>query len=545
MPNNKKYYPRGPAWLAKAIFYEIYPQSFCDSNGDGIGDIPGIISKLDYIQSLGVNALWINPWYVSPFLDAGYDVADYCRVAPRYGTNNDAKRLFRETTRRDMHVLLDLVPGHTSIEHPWFKASCKTERNCYSDYYIWTNHWTADAPEMRTVSGFAERNGTYMTNFFYSQPALNYGFAKPDPKCSWQHGVSAPGPRAVRDEILRVMRFWLTMGASGFRVDMAASLVKKDTDGKAMRRFWQAVRFELEPLYPEMVLLSEWGAPAKAIAAGFHLDFLLHCGTLGDAYTSLLRNEQGRNVVPTNGYSFCDAAGKGDITAFIGPFERELRAIHGHGRLAIASGNHDLPRLNCRRSPAGCAVALAAVLTLPAVPFIYYGDEIGMRYQANLVSKEGGYNRTGSRTPMQWTDGRNAGFSTAPAQKLYLPVDMESGSPNVAAQEKDETSLLNQVRRLTALRLKYTGLFADGEYKSLYAEKNSYPYIFQRRLGNECILVVLNPAMKPVQAVLNLKPGKTTLLVGSGVTLSGRGGKTTATAKRTSYGVFRYEKANP
>jgi len=529
---------RGPAWLAEAIFYEIYPQSFCDSNGDGIGDIPGIISKLDYIESLGVNALWINPWYVSPFLDAGYDVADYCKVAPRYGTNNDAKRLFREAKRRGIHILLDLVPGHTSIEHPWFKASCQANRNKYSDYYIWTDHWIADSGDIRTINGFAERNGTYVTNFFYSQPALNYGFAKPDPAHPWQQSVNDPGPRAVRGEIVRAMRFWLDMGAAGFRVDMASSLIKKDTDGKEMQRFWQSIRAELEPRYPEMALLSEWGSPARAIKAGFHLDFILHCGSFRHAYTSFLRKESGRNVDPSKGHSFCDAAGKGDITAFTKPLERELLAVGGQGRLAIPSGNHDLPRINCGRSQAECAVIFAAVMTLPGVPFIYYGDEIGMRYQAGLVSKEGGYNRTGSRTPMQWTGGRNAGFSAAAPGKLYLPVDTKPGATNAAAQEKDVSSLLNQVRRLTAVRKKYPALFADGEYKSLYAKKNCYPYIFERRLGKERVLVILNPAKKSVQAVVHIKPLKTTLLAGSGVTLSKRKKNLLVTAKGMSYSLF-------
>lgn len=128
-----------PAWLDNAVFYEIYPQSFCDSNGDGIGDFQGIISKLDYIRDLGCNAIWMNPCFESPFGDAGYDVSDYCKTAPRYGTNDDLIRLFDEVHRRGMHILLDLVPGHTSWEHPWFRASMRAERNTYTDRYVWTD----------------------------------------------------------------------------------------------------------------------------------------------------------------------------------------------------------------------------------------------------------------------------------------------------------------------------------------------------------------------------------------------------------------------
>ena len=342
----------------------------------------------------------------------------------------------------------------------------------------------------------------------------------------------------MRAEFVRIMRFWLDLGASGFRVDMASSLVKQDRDGAAMRRFWQSMRRELEPRYPEMVLLAEWGSPALALAAGFHLDFLLHCGTFAEAYNSLLRNEPGRNVMPSSGHSFCDASGCGDITAFTKPFERELRAIRGLGRLAIASGNHDLPRIANNRSPAECAVALATILTLPGIPFIYYVDEIGMRYQPDLVSKEGGYNRTGSRTPMQWTSGHNAGFSTAPAKRLYLPVDMQPGAPSVAAQERDPASLLNQVRRLISVRRERSELFTDGEYRSIYAKKNAYPYVFLRRLGRERILVVINPSRRPVNVMLAKGLDSVKLLAGSGVRLSKCARGTRLVAEGITYGVF-------
>ncbi|WP_278814373.1 alpha-amylase family glycosyl hydrolase, partial [Bifidobacterium pullorum] len=179
-------FPR-PQWLATARFYEIYPQSFADSNGDGIGDIPGIVSRLDYIRDLGCNALWINPCFDSPFKDAGYDVRNYLKVAPRYGTNDDLITLFDEAHRRGMHVLLDLVPGHTSEEHPWFRISSRAERNQYSDRYIWTDSWMSGADGLPFVGGEAPRDGTYVLNFFKCQPALNYGFAHPERP--WQMGV--------------------------------------------------------------------------------------------------------------------------------------------------------------------------------------------------------------------------------------------------------------------------------------------------------------------------------------------------------------------
>ena len=196
-----------PKWLDHAVFYEIYPQTFLDTNADGIGDFQGIINKLDYIKDLGCNAIWLNPCFVSPFSDAGYDVADYYHTAPRYGTNEDLKRLFQEAHSRGLHVLLDLVPGHTSVEHPWFKASMRPERNEYSDRYIWTDsawEWTENMPCLR---GISQRDGSCAVNFFSTQPALNYGYY--ERTRSWQQSPEDEGPRATLEEMKNVMRFWL------------------------------------------------------------------------------------------------------------------------------------------------------------------------------------------------------------------------------------------------------------------------------------------------------------------------------------------------
>lgn len=238
-------------WLDNAVFYEIYPQSFNDTNADGIGDFQGIIEKLDYIKELGCNAIWINPCFLSPFGDAGYDVADYCRVAPRYGTNEDLKRVFEEAHKRDMHVLLDLVPGHTSVEHPWFKESMKADRNEFTDRYVWTNNvW--EAPEgMGSLRGISERDGACAINFFSNQPALNYGFYQPDPEKPWQQSFDDEGPQATLAAMEDVMRFWLNMGCDGFRVDMAGSLVKNDQEGKGTIRLWQQVRKFLDAEFPD------------------------------------------------------------------------------------------------------------------------------------------------------------------------------------------------------------------------------------------------------------------------------------------------------
>ena len=186
-----------PKWLDNAVFYEIYPQSFMDSNADGIGDFQGIISKLDYIKELGCTAIWMNPCFDSPFGDAGYDVSDYYKAAPRYGTNEDLKRLFEEVHKRDMHILLDLVPGHTSVEHAWFKESMKAEENEFTHRYIWTDSIWEEPLGYGSIRGISSRDGSCVVNFFSHQPALNYGYYKPDPQKKWQQSVDDEGPRAT------------------------------------------------------------------------------------------------------------------------------------------------------------------------------------------------------------------------------------------------------------------------------------------------------------------------------------------------------------
>ena len=495
-----------PDWLEKAVFYEIYPQSFFDSNGDGIGDLPGILKKLGYLQYLGVNALWLNPCLVSPFKDAGYDISDFYQVAPRYGTNADLQRLFSEAGRLGIRVLLDLVPGHTSTECAWFQESCKAEPNKYTDWYIWTDSvWTWKAPGVQTVIGYSERDGNYITNFFHFQPALNYGFAKPDPKQPWQQPVDAPGPQAVRRELKNIMKFWLDLGASGFRVDMAGSLVKNDPGNQETARLWQEVRAWLDAEYPEAVLVSEWSEPTVAIPAGFHMDFLLPFAS--PAYQALFAMKKIEAASQdASGSCFFDPIHPGDIRCFLDSYLPLYQATRGQGFIVIPSGNHDTtPRLGNGRTPRDLALAFLFLLTMPGVPFIHYGDEIGMRSPDGLKSKEGGYGRSGARTPMQWDGTPSAGFSSAPREKFYLPVEDSPDRPNVRDQYGKADSLLNQVRRLIALRQTHPALCASGSFEPVYAEAGRLPFVYLRQQGEEKILVAINPANQPCQVSLDLK----------------------------------------
>lgn len=531
---------RVPEWFRNAVIYQVYPQSFLDSNGDGVGDLRGVARKLDYIQSLSCDTIWLNPCFASPFRDAGYDVSDYLTVAPRYGTSRDLTDLFRAAHRRGMRVLLDLVPGHTSVEHPWFRAAARSRTNRYSNWYVWTDSVWRKEPGLMFVRGFAERNGNFLTNFFWSQPALNFGFARPDPKKPWQLPTGHPDVRALKSEFRRIMRFWLDRGADGFRVDMAFSLVKEDPERKATIALWREFREFLDREYPEAVLVSEWCNPSQSIPAGFHADFLIHFGS--GAYTSLFRAEAGRNIYPgSSGRSYFDPAGEGDIGRFLPLYLEQLKAAAGRGYISLPTGNHDLPRLSLGRETDDLELAFAFLLTLPGVPAIYYGDEIGLKHLKSLPSKEGGYNRTGARTPMQWERGAKAGFSAAAPGKFYLPVDPSSGRPCVRSQESDPRSLLNRVRRLAALRRGNPALGNDGLFLPVCAKNRGYPFIYERRLGESRALVLLNPARRKAEASFSLSPSprEPRLLLGRGCALRTDSVRFRVSMEGRSYAIFQ------
>ena len=393
------------AWLKDAVFYEIYPQSFYDTNGDGIGDINGIIEKLGYIKDLGCNALWINPCFDSPFRDAGYDVRDYKKVAPRYGTNEDLVRLFHTAHDMGIRVLLDLVPGHTSEEHAWFRMSQKAERNEYSDRFIWTDFCFDAAAGFPYIGGESERSGTYVLNFFKCQPALNYGFFKVDQP--WQLPANHPAAIATREAIKDIMRFWLEKGCDGFRVDMASSLVKNDDEKKTgTSRIWRDVRRMLDLEFPDAAMVSEWSNPPLALRAGYDCDFCLN--VQGGGYSTLMR-DYGNHKGEDHSYFKKDAGGS--IGRFLDEYLDWYEDTKDKGYISMLTCNHDTIRPRYNLDEQELKLAYAVIFTMPGVPFLYYGDEIGMRY-LDLPTKEGGYYRTGSRSPMQWDGSKNLGFST-------------------------------------------------------------------------------------------------------------------------------------
>lgn len=562
---------RGPEWLRDGVIYQVYPSSYKDSDGNGIGDIRGVISELDYIESLGVRAIWFNPLFVSGWIDGGYDVIDFYRVDPRFGTNNDMVELIEKAHAKGIKVMLDLVAGHTSDKHPWFIQSSQDTNLQYSDYYIWSDRLPDAKAEkdletmlkdpnymQNTIGKWMKseypRNKFYMKNFYACQPSLNYGYANPDPSRPWEQGVDAPGPKAVRQELKDIIAFWYGKGVDGFRVDMANSLVKNDKDKKEIMNLWREIREWSDKNYPDHVLMAEWGSPKYCLAAGYNIDMDLNSTKAhnrrmyfdrkhqadGGSYFSLnggqpsVRDLYG-NAWPENKIDSKTTAAE-MLKEYYDYFTDCLESTETMGYFATITGNHDHLRINmgARNTPDQLKVMLTWVLTMP-MPILYYGDEIGMRSLVDLPNVEGanhnGKERSGARTPMQWTSGETAGFSTCSPDKLYLPVCTEwspatsypqyldwkknfeagkvkpiaKGEITVESQDKDPESILNWTRELIALRKSSEALWADSKFIPIFNESQPYPMVYLRSNGKETFLIALNPTGTRKSLTLNDK----------------------------------------
>ena len=560
---------RGPEWLRDGVIYQVYPSSYKDSDGNGIGDIRGVISELDYIESLGVRAIWFNPLFVSGWIDGGYDVIDFYRVDPRFGTNNDMVELIEKAHAKGIKVMLDLVAGHTSDKHPWFIQSSQDTNLQYSDYYIWSDR-LPDAKAERDLETMLKdpnymqntigkwmkseypRNKFYMKNFYACQPSLNYGYANPDPSRPWEQGVDAPGPKAVRQELKDIIAFWYGKGVDGFRVDMANSLVKNDKDKKEIMNLWREIREWSDKNYPDHVLMAEWGSPKYCLAAGYNIDMDLN-GTKahnrrmyfdrkhqadGGSYFSLNGGQPSvkdlyGNAWPENKIDSKTTAAE-MLKEYYDYFTDCLESTETMGYFATITGNHDHLRINmgARNTPDQLKVMLTWVLTMP-MPILYYGDEIGMRSLVDMPNVEGanhnGKERSGARTPMQWTSGETAGFSTCSPDKLYLPVCTEwspatsypqyldwkknfeagkvkpiaKGEITVESQDEDPESILNWTRELIALRKSSEALWADSKFIPVFNESQPYPMVYLRSNGKETFLIALNPTGTRKSLTLN------------------------------------------
>lgn len=481
---------RPPSWLSNTVLYQIYPQSFADSDGNGIGDLRGIIEHLDYLQWLGVGAIWIDPVFPSPFTDAGYDIADYEAVHPRYGTEEDVAALTGAARARGIRVLFDLVAGHTSNQHPWFLNSLRDDGD---DRYIWARPDQLPAngalPESFVASP-GPRPGAFMKNYYDTQPALNYGYARRNPDEPWREPVDAPGPQRNRRAMREVMDHWLELGISGFRCDMARSLVKDDPGWVETGKLWGEMRAWLDREHPDAVLISEWGDPAVSVPAGFDADFFLQVNGPGDGapWKSLWKDDP-----------YFGADGTGTTEVFLDAYEQATDKIGSGGHVLLPTANHDsADRLNNGvRTPEELAAAFAFQLTWPTIPSLYYGEEIGMRMVTGLPDVEGSDGRQRNRTPMQWDGGKNAGFSTAEPDQLYIPVDPDPDRPTVEEQLRDEGSLLHFVRRVLALRKRHPEL---GTRSGVRVFHEDYPLIYLR---GDRFLVAVNPRRDAAAATVD------------------------------------------
>jgi len=483
------------SWWQTEIVYQIYPRSYQDSNSDGIGDLAGIISRLDYLKGLQIGAVWISPIYPSPMHDFGYDVADYCDINPMFGTIADFDRLLLEVHTRGMKLILDLVPNHTSDEHAWFLESRSSRDNPKRDWYIWRDPAADGGPPNNWLSHFGGSAWTfdnktgqyYLHQFVKQQPELNYR-----------------NPEVVA-ALRNTMRFWLDKGVDGFRVDVIGLMMKD-------------LQFRDEPLDPDWNGKVEWGRLRHIYTANLpEVHDLIHeMRNVLDAYEN--RMMVGETYLPND--ALMKYYGTPDKPECHLPFNFQLiqaprwdaklvRQMVDDYETALPSsawpnwvlGNHDQHRLATRVGPKQARVATMLLLTLRGAPTCYYGDEIGMEdvpipvdrmvdppavNQPEIAHIVG---RDPERTPMQWDSSPNAGFSP-PGVQTWLPVADDYAARNVAVQSADPTSMLNFYRALAGLRQSNPALTIGGYQSIDPGVANIFAYL--RSYTEKQLLVVLN-----------------------------------------------------
>ncbi|MEZ0396110.1 MAG: alpha-glucosidase [Anaerolineales bacterium] len=538
-------------WWQTAVFYQIYPRSFADGNGDGIGDFAGMTARLDYLKDLGVDALWLSPHYPSPLWDCGYDIADYEAVAPEYGTLADFDRFLQAAHARGLRVILDLVLNHTSDEHPWFLESKSSRDNPKADWYIWRdpdpvsggppNNWQScfDGPAWTYVPA---RRQYYYHYFMKQQPDLN-----------WRNPE-------VKAAMWKAVRFWLERGVDGFRLDAIGTIYEDPAltphrvplDLAGLRHLADTAQTPAEKKrlarYWHDMFKHQWGGP------GLH-DLMKELRALLDEYPGdrLLVGEDDDIAYLGNGadelhlvFNFPLMRADRITPAHVRRNQRQrlarLDALPQRGWGCNTLGNHDSSRLFTRYGDGVHDAALARlnltlVLTLPGTPFLYNGEEIGMTdliitdpsrlrdtmatwYYRALVEelgvppaeaaqRAGRMSRDKNRTPMQWSNAPNGGFCP-PEVTPWLPVNPNyAQGVNVAEQEADPASLLNFYRRLLAVR-KATPALIAGEYRPVHKRARAY-LAFLRQTASQTVLVILNYAERSRRldfSALGQQPGR-------------------------------------
>lgn len=518
-------------WWHDKVAYQIYPKSFLDTNGDGIGDLRGIISKLDYLKSLGIDIIWLSPIYKSPFVDQGYDISDYYAIAEEFGTMEEFDELLAEAKKRDMHIIMDLVINHCSDKHEWFQKALKDPDGEYADYFYFRKSKNGNPPSnYRSYFGGSCWEKVPGTDKYYL-----HMFAKEQPDLNWEN-------EKLRQKLYEMINWWLDKGLSGFRIDAIIN-IKKNLD------------------FPDFEPDAEDGLAAcykmveSAEGVGELLEELKNntfkkydAFTVGEVFN--MKPEELPEFIGENGhfstiFDFCaQYLSDGEHGWYDAPkidFDTWRKTILGsqletekYGFKANIIENHDEPRGASRflpeyaQNPAGIKMLGTVSVLLRGIPFIYQGQEIGMQnakwnsideyddistkdqYKAALaagLSKEqalaacGRMSRDNARTPMQWSDEANAGFTTA---KPWLKVNENYKAINVAAQEKNPSSVLNYYRRLVALRKsdEFKELFTYGRCVPAYEDTDGI-MAYYREDENKRVLVVANFGSKEAQIRLD------------------------------------------
>ncbi|SDM57610.1 alpha-glucosidase [Catalinimonas alkaloidigena] len=502
------------AWWQHAVVYQIYPRSFQDSNGDGVGDLPGITQRLDYLRWLGVDAIWISPIYPSPMADFGYDVTDYTGIEPMFGTLHDFDHLVEEAHRRHLKVILDYVPNHTSIEHPWFQESRSSRDHPKRDWYLWkdpgvetSNVETSDVETSRPDGGPPTN---WVSNFGGHAWSLDpqtgqyyyHAYLPEQPDLNWRNP-------AVQEAMFDALRFWLDRGVDGFRVDALRQMIKDDQwrdnppsdEGPTSQNPYDA----LKPLYttdrPEVMdlvrkmrrILDEYGARTGMPRV-----------LIGELYLRIERlvayyGEDGEGCQLPFNFHLISTPWKAPVIADL--IQRYEAALPPHGWPNWVLGNHDQHRLATRLGAAQTRIAAMLLLTLRGTPTLYYGDEIGM---PDVPIPEGrvqdpwekrvpgrGLGRDPERTPMQWDNTKGAGFTT---EVPWLPLADDFEQRNVAVQRKDHDSILSLYHRLIQLRRRTSALHR-GAYD--WVKSQGHVLAYQRSAEDQAYLIVLNLGDQP------------------------------------------------
>ncbi|MBL8023846.1 MAG: maltose alpha-D-glucosyltransferase [Elusimicrobia bacterium] len=506
-----------PMWYKDAIIYEIHVKSFFDSNDDGVGDFPGLIQKLDYFQSLGVNCLWLLPFYPSPLKDDGYDISDYENIHPTYGTMKDFRNFIKETHKRGIRVITELVVNHTSDQHPWFQAARKAAPGSAArNFYVWSD---TDQlyKEARIIFTDSEKSNWtwdpvakayYWHRFFHHQPDLNFD-----------------NPQVVR-AVMKTMRFWLDAGVDGVRLDAVPYLIERDGTScenlPETHKILKRLRKEMDRRYKDRMFLAEanqWPADVRAYYGdGDECHMAFHFPLMPRLFMAL-RQEDRHPIteiirqtpeIPPNCQWAIFLRNHDELTLeMVTDEERDYMydeyANDPQMRLNIGIRRRLAPLMDHSRRQLELLTSI--LLSFPGTPLIYYGDELGMGDNVFLGD------RNGVRTPMQWTGDRNAGFSRADPARLFCPPIMDPvygyQSISVEAQERDPSSLLNWMRRMIALRKHYK-VFGRGTMEFIYPQnRNILAYV--RRYENDTILAVVNLSrnVQPVELDLSQFKGLT------------------------------------